>query len=204
MLDDPKRGFSLKVDGPLDMRMDRDESLTAADIVNGWEKRELSRIFKKYGEEPFAAKVASAIVRAREDAPITSTLQLAEIVRRALPYKKSRIDPATRIFQAIRIAVNGEVDRLEHALVSGVDSLAAGGRIAVISFHSLEDRVVKKTFRRLAKGCTCPPRIPQCVCGKVPLVKDLTRKPVRASDGEVSANPRSRSALLRVAEKVAV
>jgi 16S rRNA (cytosine1402-N4)-methyltransferase len=204
MLDDPERGFSFRTDGPLDMRMDREQSGTAADIVNGWERRELALIFKKYGEEPFASRVASAIVRAREEAQITSTLQLAEIVRRALPYKKSRTDPATRIFQALRIAVNGEVEGLERVLESGIESLAEGGRIVVISFHSLEDRVVKNSFRRLAKGCICPPRIPQCICGLTPAIKALTRKPVKASAEEVSANPRSRSALLRAAEKVAV
>ena len=204
MLDDPDRGFSFQTDGPLDMRMDQEQSETAADIVNGWERRDLAILFRKSGEEPFAGKVASAIVRAREVSPITTTLQLAEIVRRSLPYKKSRTDPATRIFQALRIAVNGEIEGLESVLESSIESLEVGGRIVVISFHSLEDRVVKNTFRRLAKGCDCPPRIPQCVCGKVPTVKTLTRKPVKASDEEVFANPRSRSALLRVAEKVAV
>ena len=204
MLDDPSRGFSFDKDGPLDMRMDRGQSLTAHEIVNSWERRDLAHIFRKYGEEPFAGKVAARIERERAITPIETTLQLARIVSESLPYKKSKVHPATKIFQALRIAVNGELEELGQALLHGIDRLSPGGRIAVISFHSLEDRIVKQTFARLAKGCDCPPLLPQCVCGKKPLVKMVTRKPVTAGDSEIGMNPRARSAKLRVAERVAV
>ena len=204
MIDDPARGFSFDKDGLLDMRMDTAQSLTAHEIINKWEKYELTRIFRKYGEEPFAGQIAARIVRERVNAPIESTLQLARIVSESLPYKKSRVHPATKIFQALRIAVNGELEELEGAILAGVDRLNPGGRMAIISFHSLEDRIAKRTFAKLAKGCDCPPALPQCVCGKKPLIKTLTKRPVTASERELAENPRSRSAKLRVAERIAV
>lgn len=204
MLDDASRGFSFRADGPLDMRMDRRQALTAADIVNGSDEGELVRIFHQYGEERYARRIARMIVRARTDKPFSGTLELARIAEAAVPAReRGRIHPATRIFMALRIAVNGELEGLEGALVNAVGSLKPGGRLAVISFHSLEDRIVKRTFARLAKGCVCPPKSPVCVCGRRAQVKPVTRKPVTATEAEMARNPRSRSALLRVVEKEA-
>ena len=198
-LDDAARGFSFRVEGPLDMRMSS-AGPTAADLVNGLEEAELMRILREYGEEPMARRIAAAIVAAR---PIETTTQLAEVIRsvkRKRPHEK--IDPATLSFQALRIATNEELTGLERFLEDAVGRLKPGGRIAVISFHSLEDRVVKRTLRRLEGECVCPPRMPFCRCGAKQVVKVLTRKPVKAGEEEMARNPRSRSARLRVAERV--
>jgi 16S rRNA (cytosine1402-N4)-methyltransferase len=204
ILDDPSRGFSFDSDGPLDMRMDRSQPLTAGKIVNGYSEKELSRIFKKFGEERFASRIARAIAKRRAEKDITTTLELAELVKSAVPRGRfSRIHPATKVFMAIRIAVNGELENLEDAVNGAVDHLVPGGRLAVISFHSLEDRIVKSTFAALAKGCICPPGMPVCICGKKPAVKLLFKKPVKPEPGEIERNRRSRSAKLRAAERLA-
>lgn len=203
-LDDSARGFSYGKDAPLDMRMDRTSGLTAAEVVNTWGERELKEIFWKYGEERYAGSIAAAVVRARGQAPIETTLQLVEIIRSAMPAAalREKQHPAKRTFQAIRIAVNDELGAEEELLRGAVARLKPGGRLAVISFHSLEDRLVKTAFAAAAKGCTCPPDFPVCVCGKTPEVRLVTRKPIVASEEEVQRNPRARSAKLRVAEKL--
>ena len=203
-LDDPGRGFSYMHDAPLDMRMDRDAALTARDVVNAWDQEELKRILFRYGEERYAPLIAAAIVRRREEKPIETTFELVDVIRSAMPAKAQREKqhPAKRSFQAIRIAVNDELGSVERMLTDAVDLLNPGGRLAVISFHSLEDRIVKTAFADAAKGCTCPPDFPVCVCGKTPKVKLVTRKPVTASEEELEENPRARSAKLRVAEKL--
>lgn len=200
-LDTPARGFSYQYDTPLDMRMDQSAPLTAREVVNTWDEAELCRILREYGEERYAAVIAKRIVRER---PIETTGQLADIVRRALPPKalREKQHPAKRTFQAVRIAVNGELDALSALLDQAADCLAPGGRLAVITFHSLEDRIVKEKFRALARGCTCPPEFPVCVCGKKPVLRLLTRKPVTAGEAELRRNPRARSAKLRIAEKI--
>jgi len=199
----PERGFSFMLDGPLDMRMDRSGGRTAADLVNGLPRRDLARIFGEYGEERKAGAIARAIERARARGPITSTLQLADIISSVFPpHLPRRIHPATRSFQALRIAVNDEVEALREGLQRAHGILRPGGRMVVISFHSLEDRVVKQLFAVWAKGCTCPPRIPLCVCGQKPSVRILTKKPVSPSEDEVGRNPAARSAKLRAAEKI--
>jgi 16S rRNA (cytosine1402-N4)-methyltransferase len=203
-LDDAERGFSYMHDAPLDMRMDRTAALTAYDVVNGWSYEELRRILFEYGEERYAPVIAKHIVRQREQAPIETTVQLSDIIRGAMPPAalREKQHPAKRSFQAIRIAVNGELDELEPMMEAAADRLNPGGRLAVISFHSLEDRIIKKTMQRLATGCTCPPEFPVCVCGKQPKMKLVTRKPVVSTAAELEYNPRARSAKLRVAEKV--
>ena len=204
MLDDPSRGFSFGADGPLDMRMDQSEPLTAAEIINSFREKELSRIFKKYGEEKFASRIARAIVKQRAEKPISTTLELAELVKSAVPRSQyPRIHPATRVFMALRIAVNRELENLESAVNSAVEHLVTGGRLVVISFHSLEDRIVKRAFSALAKGCVCPPSMPICVCGKKPAVELLFKKPIIATPEETARNPRSRSAKLRAAQRLA-
>jgi len=200
-LDDASRGFSFRFDAPLDMRMGS-EGQTAADLVNSLEESELARILRDYGEEPMAKRIARAIVTARTEAPIETTTQLAEIIRSVKRAKYGDIDPATLTFQALRIATNEELKDLDRFIDDAVEVLEQGARIAVISFHSLEDRIVKRAFRRLEGECTCPPGLPVCVCGKVEKVHVLTGRPVTASDEEVNRNPRSRSAKLRVAERV--
>lgn len=202
-LDDGSRGFSYMADAPLDMRMDRSEGLTAADVVNQWSQEELRRILSQYGEERYAPSIAAAIVRRRQDKPIETTLELVDIIKSAMPARalKEKQHPAKRSFQAIRIAVNGELDALPPMLRAAVDGLNPGGRLAVITFHSLEDRIVKRTLAELARGCVCPPEFPVCVCGKKPQVRLVTRKPVTAGGAELEENPRARSAKLRVAEK---
>jgi len=201
-LDDPERGFSYRKDAPLDMRMDRSAALTAREVVNVWSGEELRRILYEYGEERYAPAIARAIVRAREDRPIETTLELVDVIKSAMPPAalREKQHPAKRSFQAIRIAVNGELEALAPMLRAAVDKLRPGGRLAVITFHSLEDRIVKRTLRELAQGCTCPPDFPVCVCGKKPLVR--LDKPVTPSAGEVEENPRARSARLRAAEKL--
>ncbi len=203
-LDDPSRGFSYMHDAPLDMRMDPASPLSAREIVNGWSEEELRRILYQYGEERYAPAIARSIVRARAARPVETTFQLVEIVRRAMPPAalREKQHPAKRTFQALRIAVNGELDSLEPALRAAVDLLRPGGRLAAISFHSLEDRIVKDTLRELARGCTCPPELPVCVCGKKPKVHLVNRKPIVPGDRELQDNPRSRSAKLRVAERI--
>lgn len=201
-LDDPERGFSYMHDAPLDMRMDRSAPLTAREVVNAWSLEELRRILYDFGEERYAPAIARAIVRAREDRPIETTLALVDVIKSAMPPAalREKQHPAKRSFQAIRIAVNGELDALPPMLRAAVDKLCPGGRLAVITFHSLEDRIVKRTLRELAQGCTCPPGFPVCVCGKKPLVR--LGKPVTPSAAEVEENPRARSARLRTAEKL--
>lgn len=203
-LDTAERGFSFQTDAPLDMRMDTDAAVTAADLVNGLAEEELARIIREFGEERWAKRVASFIVKARQQGPIERTFQLVDIVKGAIPRAKweERIHPATRTFQALRIAVNDELGSLERGLAAGIGLLASGGRGVVISFHSLEDRIVKTTFRRLVQGCTCPKDFPRCVCGGRPLLRLLTGRPVMAGGDEVAANPRARSAKLRAVEKL--
>ena len=202
-LDEPERGFSYMHDAPLDMRMDATASLSAAQVVNTWSEEELRRILFEYGEERYAQRIARAIVRQREDGPISSTLQLVDIIKGAMPPAalREKQHPAKRSFQAIRIAVNGELDELPPMLEAAAHCLRPGGRLAVITFHSLEDRIVKQTLRQLATGCTCPPEFPVCVCGKKPKMNLVNRKPITASPEELEENPRSRSAKLRVAER---
>ncbi len=203
-LDDGSRGFSYLQDAPLDMRMDQSAPLTARDVVNGWDQEELKRILWQYGEERYSGLIAAAIVRERERAPIETTGQLAQLIRDAMPAKAKREKqhPAKRSFQAIRIAVNDELGELERLLDSALDALKPGGRLAVISFHSLEDRLVKTAYAGWAKGCTCPPDFPVCVCGRKPRAKLVGRKPITAGERELAENPRARSAKLRVAEKL--
>ena len=203
-LDTAERGFSFLTDAPLDMRMNTLVPGTAADLVNDLNEHELARIIKEYGEERWARRIASFIVKARVDGPIERTLQLVDIIKGAIPRGawEERIHPATRTFQALRIAVNDELGSLERGLESALGLLRPGGRGVVISFHSLEDRIVKTMFRRYAQGCTCPKELPRCVCGGVPRLRILTGRPVVAGDVEVAENPRARSAKLRAAEKL--
>jgi 16S rRNA (cytosine1402-N4)-methyltransferase len=201
-LDAAERGFSFRAEGPLDMRMGA-EGLTAADLVNELDDKALARLLREWGEEPMAGPIARAIVRARSEGPIETTLQLAAIIRSVKKPRRDRIDPATLTFQALRIAANEELVGLAAFVEEGALRLATGGRIAVISFHSLEDRIVKRAFRKLEGECVCPPGFPVCGCGARAEVKVLTRRPVEAGEEEVERNPRARSAKLRVAERVA-
>ena len=202
-IDRPERGFSYAVDAPLDMRMDAREALTARDVVNEWDERELASIFRRYGEERFARQIAQAIVRRRAERPFERTADLVETIKAAIPAPRRFGDghPAKRVFQALRIAVNDELEALERALPAAVGMLRPGGRIAVISFHSLEDRIVKRFFAAQARGCVCPPDFPVCVCGREPSLRLVTRKAVRPSPQEIAGNPRSASARLRVAQR---
>jgi 16S rRNA (cytosine1402-N4)-methyltransferase len=202
-LDRPERGFSYAADAPLDMRMDSAAELSARDLVNEAGERELELIFRRYGEERYARPIARAIVRRRAERPFERTVDLADTIKHAIPTPARFGDghPAKRVFQALRIAVNDELGALEAALPAAVRMLRPGGRIAVISFHSLEDRIVKRFFREQARGCTCPPEFPICNCGKEPVLRDLTRKPVRPTVRELEANPRASSAKLRAAVK---
>ena len=201
-LDDGSRGFSYQSDAPLDMRMDQDSGLTAADVVNTWSQQQLQDILIRYGEERYASRIAAAIVRQREKHPIATTLELVEIIRSAMPAKalREKQHPAKRSFQAIRIAVNDELASVERMLQAAVPRLNRGGRIAVITFHSLEDRIVKTGLAGFARGCICPPDFPVCVCGRTPDVRLVYRRPVMPSEEEQRENPRSRSAKLRCAE----
>ena len=202
-LDDGDRGFSYMTDAPLDMRMDGGDALTADTVVNTWSYEELKKILYEYGEERYAPAIAKGICRARETAPIETTLQLVDVIKSAMPPQalREKQHPAKRSFQAIRIAVNGELDALPPMLEAAVSHLNTGGRLAVITFHSLEDRIVKRELQALATGCTCPPEFPVCVCGKKPKMKLITRKPIVSGEEELNENPRARSAKLRVAEK---
>ena len=203
-LDDGARGFSYMADAPLDMRMNNEDPLTAHDVVNTWPYEELKRILYDYGEERYAPQIASAICRRRESKPIESTLELVDVIRSAMPPAalREKQHPAKRSFQAIRIAVNDELGSVEKVMRDAIPKLNKGGRLAVITFHSLEDRIVKNAMVAASKGCTCPPSFPVCVCGKKPQVKLITRKPITSSDEELEANPRARSAKLRICEKL--
>ena len=203
-LDDGQRGFSYMVDAPLDMRMNNEDSLTAHTVVNTWPQEELKRILYTYGEERYAPQIAAAICRRREEKTIDTTLELVDVIRGAMPPAalREKQHPAKRSFQAIRIAVNDELGSVERVLEDAIDLLNPGGRLAIITFHSLEDRIVKTAMADAAKGCTCPPNFPVCVCGKKPKVKLISRKPITASDVELEENPRSRSAKLRVCERL--
>jgi 16S rRNA (cytosine1402-N4)-methyltransferase len=216
-LDTPERGFSFRADAPLDMRFDPSAPLTAADLVNDLSEAELVDLLHRYGEEPQARRIAAAIVRSR---PLETTLQLANVIAAAVPPRRRstagkgaprrapagspspHLHPATLTFQALRIAVNGELQALELALPQALDALAPGGRMAVISFHSLEDRLVKQFFRRESQGCLCPPRQPICTCGHQPALRELTRRPIQPDQAECAENPRARSARLRLAERL--
>ena len=203
-LDTAERGFSYQADAPLDMRMDIRNPLTARTVVNEYSEGEIRRILFEYGEERFSSRIASNIIREREKGPIETTGELVEIIKRSIPaaQRDGGHHPAKRSFQALRIEVNAELDVIAPAIRSAVRLLRPGGRIAIITFHSLEDRIVKQTFSSLAQGCTCPKSFPVCVCGNRPQVKIVNRKPILPSEEELSVNPRSRSAKLRVAEKL--
>ena len=203
-LDDAQRGFAIRTDGPLDMRMDPTSGRAAREIVAEADERELAGLLWRFGEERRSRAIARAIVAARAECPIETTSQLAQLVERVLgpAARRYRIHPATRSFQALRIAVNGELEYLESAIADAVTLLQTGGRLAVVSFHSLEDRIVKKTFRGLANRCSCPPRLPVCGCGKKDQVRIVTKKIVTPTDDEIGSNPRARSAKLRVVEKL--
>jgi 16S rRNA (cytosine1402-N4)-methyltransferase len=203
-VDRPERGFSYATDAPLDMRMDTSDELTAAEIVGTWDDRELTQIFRRYGEERYARQIARGIVRRRAEAPIERTSELVDVVRASLPAPARFGDghPAKRVFQALRIVVNHELESLETGLPAAFEMLRTGGRLAVISFHSLEDRISKTFLRDKARGCTCPPDFPVCVCGHEPELRVLTPKPIRPTPGETALNPRAASARLRAAVKV--
>ncbi|MBS6417151.1 MAG: 16S rRNA (cytosine(1402)-N(4))-methyltransferase RsmH [Butyricicoccus pullicaecorum] len=203
-LDEAERGFSYMQDAPLDMRMDRQQALTAYDVVNGWSREDIRRILFEYGEERYAPLIAAAIERRRAEKPIETTGELVDIIRGAMPAAalREKQHPAKRSFQAIRIAVNDELGAVREAMTKAIDVLNPGGRLAVITFHSLEDRIVKEAFKTAAQGCTCPRDFPVCVCGKKPRVKIISRKPILPGAGEVQENARARSAKLRVCEKL--
>ena len=203
-LDDGARGFSYMTDAPLDMRMNNGDSLSAETVVNTWPQEELKRILYTYGEERYAPQIAAAICRRRENAPIKTTLELVDVIRSAMPPAalREKQHPAKRSFQAIRIAVNDELGAVEQIMKDAVDLLNPGGRLAIITFHSLEDRIVKNGMVDAAKGCTCPPSFPVCVCGKKPRVKLISKKPIVSTQEELNENPRARSAKLRVCEKL--
>ena len=203
-LDDGERGFSYMADAPLDMRMNCEDSLTAHTVVNTWPQEELKRILYTYGEERYAPQIAAAICRRRAERPIETTLELVDIIRSAMPAAalREKQHPAKRSFQAIRIAVNDELGSVEKVMQDAIPALNPGGRLAIITFHSLEDRIVKQGMAEAAKGCTCPPNFPVCVCGKKPRVKIISRKPITSTEEELERNPRARSAKLRVCEKI--
>ena len=203
-LDDGARGFSYMADAPLDMRMNNEDPLTAYTVVNTWPYEELKRILYDYGEERYAPQIAANICRRREQAPIQTTLELVDVIRSAMPPAalREKQHPAKRSFQAIRIAVNDELGSVEKVMRDAIPRLAPGGRLAVITFHSLEDRIVKTAMANASKGCTCPPNFPVCVCGKKPQVKLVSRKPIVSGEEELERNPRARSAKLRICEKI--
>ena len=203
-LDDAERGFSYMNDAPLDMRMNGEDALSAYEVVNTWSYEELRRILFDYGEERYAPRIADAICRRREEKPIRTTLELVDIIRSAMPAAalREKQHPAKRSFQAIRIAVNDELGSVETVMRDAIPCLNPGGRLAIITFHSLEDRIVKNGVAEAAKGCTCPPSFPVCVCGKKPKVKLISRKPIVSGDEELERNPRARSAKLRICEKL--
>lgn len=203
-LDEAERGFSYTKEAPLDMRMDNRSRLTAAELVNTWPEQQLTDLIFRYGEERHARRIAAAIVRQREQAPIETTTQLADLIRAAMPAaaRREAQHPAKRTFQALRIEVNNELGILAGTIRDAVDRMRAGGRLAIITFHSLEDRIVKETYASLAQGCTCPKDFPVCICGNRPRIRIVTKKPLLPTQEELAANPRSRSAKLRIAEKL--
>lgn len=203
-LDNPERGFSYMNDAPLDMRMSQDDTFTAADVVNEYDKKELTNIISKYGEERWASRIADFIVKAREDKPLETTFELVDVIKAAIPASARRTGPhpAKRTFQAIRIEVNDELGQLERAVEEFCDVLAPKGRLCIITFHSLEDRIVKDIFNKRANPCTCPKEFPVCVCGKKADIKKITGKPIVSSEEELEDNPRARSAKLRIAQKL--
>lgn len=203
-LDEGERGFSYMKDAPLDMRMNRENSLSAYEVINSYSEEDLFRIIKDYGEEKFAKRIANFIINKRKEKNIESTLELVDVIKAAIPAKARREGPhpAKRTFQAIRIEVNKELEIIEKTIRDGVERLNVGGRMAIITFHSLEDRIVKTVYKNLANPCTCPSSFPVCVCNKKPIVKIITRKPIEASKEELDYNPRSRSAKLRIIEKI--
>ena len=203
-LDEEERGFSYMADAPLDMRMNSQDTLTAYEVVNLWPREELRRILYEYGEERYAPQIASAIDRRRAERPIETTLELVDVIRSAMPPQalREKQHPAKRSFQAIRIAVNDELGAVSRVMDAAISKLNSGGRLAIITFHSLEDRIVKNAMASAAKGCTCPPEFPVCVCGKTPKVKLVSKKPIVSSEEELQRNPRARSAKLRVCEKI--
>ncbi|MEF2655997.1 MAG: 16S rRNA (cytosine(1402)-N(4))-methyltransferase RsmH [Eggerthellaceae bacterium] len=204
-IDTPARGFSFKETGPLDMRMDPgNQTLTAAEIINTYNAADLARVIRQYSDEKWATRIADFIVQARKETPFSQSEQLVDVIKAAVPASARRAGghPAKRTFQALRIEVNGELDVLRSGLEAAIRWLAPGGRIAVISYHSLEDRIVKDVFRRMSQGCTCPPDLPVCVCGNEPILRTVTRKPILPSSEEIQRNPRSRSAKLRVAQRL--
>jgi len=198
-IDSPERGFSFRYDAPLDMRFDPDQSFSASDLVNEFSREELAEIIFTYGEEKFSRRIADAIIANR---PLRTTKELAELIKSVVPHTKSKIHPATRTFQALRIVVNNELNALEAFLPAALEVLKPGGRLAVIAFHSLEDRIVKVYFRQESRGCICPPEIPICVCEHKARIKEISRRPIRPGDHEIDQNPRARSAKLRAAEKI--
>lgn len=204
-IDTPARGFSFKETGPLDMRMDpSNQTLTAAEIINTYNAADLARVIRQYSDEKWASRIAEFVVAARKEKPLTTSEELVEVIKAAVPASARRAGghPAKRTFQALRIEVNGELDVLRSGLEAAIRWLAPGGHIAVISYHSLEDRIVKDLFKKMSTGCTCPPDLPICVCGNKPVLKVLTRKPILPSPDEIKRNPRSRSAKLRVAQRL--
>jgi len=203
-LDQPERGFSYMHDAPLDMRMNRDDSKSAFDVVNNYDEDKIFKVIREYGEEKFAKRIAGFIVEQRQIAPINTTFELVEIIKSAIParFRRDGPHPAKRTFQAIRIEVNDELGILNKTIEDGIKKLNKGGRMDIISFHSLEDRIVKTKFKKLQDPCECPKDFPVCICGKKPVIKIITKKPIRASDEELETNPRSRSAKLRVAQKI--
>ncbi len=198
-LDSPERGFSFRYEAPLDMRFDPGQSFSASDLVNESTREELTEIIFTYGEEKFSRRIADAIIANR---PLTTTKELAELIKRVVPHSRSKIHPATRTFQALRIVVNNELDALEAFLPAALEVLKPGGRLAVIAFHSLEDRIVKRFFRQESRDCICPPELPICVCENKARIKEISRRPIRPEDPEIVENPRARSAKLRAAEKI--
>lgn len=203
-LDQAERGFSYMADAPLDMRMDTTSLLTASDIINNYTKEELKSIIEEYGEERWASRIADFVVNERKKHTISSTGELVEIIKKAIPAgaRREGPHPAKRTFQAIRIAVNRELEEIEKVIPDIIDILNTGGRLCIITFHSLEDRIVKDSFKKMANPCTCPPEFPVCICNNKPRITILTRKPIIPDEGEITVNPRSRSAKLRVAEKL--
>lgn len=203
-LDQAERGFSYMHDAPLDMRMDQTQAFSAYDVVNTWSQEQIRNILFRYGEEKYAPLIASAICRKRSEKPVDTTWELVKIIKDAMPAKalREKQHPAKRSFQAIRIAVNDELKAIEEAMVESIKMLNSGGRLCVITFHSLEDRIVKRAFVEAAKGCICPKDFPVCVCGRKPQVKIITRKPILPSEEEIRQNPRARSAKLRICEKI--
>lgn len=202
-LDEAERGFSYMNDGKLDMRMNQNDTFTAYDVVNGYSEQKLTQIITDYGEENWSNRIAKFIIQERAEKPIETTFELVEVIKKAIPAaaRKDGPHPAKRTFQAIRIEVNNELKIIEQTIEAAVENLNKGGRIAIITFHSLEDRIVKNAYKKLATGCTCPPEFPVCVCGGKAKVKIITKKPILPSDEEIEMNPRARSAKLRVAEK---